>query len=147
MLETKNLGRKSLEELESTLSDLGLGFRSENEEKSKSRPSIWTLSRPRENRRCVIEYTEEWGVLPLIVAMFRNQLSALVEHERIITTLAKAKELRPGGGEDGHQGKAKGPFTPARQVRRWLPERHRSRDSSTTWRLSFRSGKGAISES
>ena len=32
MLETKNLGKKSLEELESTLIDLGLGFRSENEE-------------------------------------------------------------------------------------------------------------------
>lgn len=28
-------------------------------------------------------------------AMFRNQLGALFEHERIITTLAKAKELRP----------------------------------------------------
>ena len=28
-------------------------------------------------------------------AMFRNQLMALFEHERIVTTLAKAKELRP----------------------------------------------------
>lgn len=28
-------------------------------------------------------------------AMFRNQLVALFEHERIVTTLAKAKELRP----------------------------------------------------
>jgi len=28
-------------------------------------------------------------------ALFRNQLSALFTHERIITTLAKAKELRP----------------------------------------------------
>ncbi len=28
-------------------------------------------------------------------AMFRNQLSALLTHERIITTVAKAKELRP----------------------------------------------------
>ena len=28
-------------------------------------------------------------------AMFRNQLTALFTHERIITTLAKAKELRP----------------------------------------------------
>ena len=27
-------------------------------------------------------------------AMFRNQLTALFTHERIITTLAKAKELR-----------------------------------------------------
>lgn len=28
-------------------------------------------------------------------AMFRNQLASLIEHERIITTLPKAKELRP----------------------------------------------------
>lgn len=28
-------------------------------------------------------------------AMFRNQLASLVEHERIQTTLAKAKDLRP----------------------------------------------------
>ena len=28
-------------------------------------------------------------------AMMRNQLAALVEHGRIVTTLAKAKELRP----------------------------------------------------
>jgi DNA-directed RNA polymerase subunit alpha len=32
MLETKNLGKKSLEELESTLEELELGFRSENED-------------------------------------------------------------------------------------------------------------------
>jgi large subunit ribosomal protein L17 len=29
------------------------------------------------------------------LAMFRNQLSSLVTHERIVTTLPKAKELRP----------------------------------------------------
>ena len=28
-------------------------------------------------------------------AMFRNQLASLIEHERIVTTLPKAKELRP----------------------------------------------------
>jgi len=28
-------------------------------------------------------------------AMFRNQLASLIDHERIITTLPKAKELRP----------------------------------------------------
>jgi large subunit ribosomal protein L17 len=28
-------------------------------------------------------------------ALFRNQLTSLIEHERIITTLPKAKELRP----------------------------------------------------
>ena len=29
------------------------------------------------------------------MAMFRNQLASLIENERIVTTLAKAKELRP----------------------------------------------------
>jgi large subunit ribosomal protein L17 len=28
-------------------------------------------------------------------AMFRNQLASLIQHERIVTTLPKAKELRP----------------------------------------------------
>lgn len=28
-------------------------------------------------------------------AMFRNQLASIIEHERIVTTLPKAKELRP----------------------------------------------------
>ena len=28
-------------------------------------------------------------------ALFRNQLKSLITHERIITTLPKAKELRP----------------------------------------------------
>jgi len=28
-------------------------------------------------------------------AMFRNQLASMIDHERIITTLIKAKELRP----------------------------------------------------
>ncbi len=28
-------------------------------------------------------------------ALFRNQLKSLIAHERIITTLPKAKELRP----------------------------------------------------
>ena len=29
------------------------------------------------------------------LALFRNQLASLIEHERIVTTLPKAKELRP----------------------------------------------------
>src|SRR5688572_10883480 len=29
------------------------------------------------------------------MAMFRNQLASLIDHERIVTTLPKAKELRP----------------------------------------------------
>jgi large subunit ribosomal protein L17 len=32
---------------------------------------------------------------PHRIALFRNQSAALIKHEQIITTLAKAKELRP----------------------------------------------------
>ena len=56
------------------------------------------------------------------LAMFRNQLAALVEHERIITTLAKAKELRPVAEKMITKGK-RGTLHARRQVRRWLPER------------------------
>ena len=55
-------------------------------------------------------------------AMFRNQLASLVMHERITTTLAKAKELRSvaervitRGREDTVQAR--------RWVQRWLPDR------------------------
>ncbi len=55
-------------------------------------------------------------------AMFRNQLAALVEHERITTTLEKAKELRPIFEKNVTQGK-RGTVHARRRVRRWLPER------------------------
>ena len=55
-------------------------------------------------------------------AMFRNQLASLIEHGRIKTTLAKAKELRPiaerlitRGREDSVHSR--------RMVRRWIPDR------------------------
>ena len=56
-------------------------------------------------------------------AMFRNQLAALVLHERIVTTLPKAKELRPIFEKAVTQGK-KGTLHARRRVRRWLPDRH-----------------------
>ncbi len=55
-------------------------------------------------------------------AMFRNQLAALVEHERITTTLEKAKELRPIFEKNITQGK-RGTVHARRRVRRWLPDR------------------------
>ncbi len=55
-------------------------------------------------------------------AMFRNQLAALVRHERIVTTLPKAKELRPIFEKTVTQGK-KGTLAARRRVRRWLPDR------------------------
>ncbi|MDX1630598.1 MAG: 50S ribosomal protein L17 [Thermoanaerobaculia bacterium] len=55
-------------------------------------------------------------------ALFRNQLSSLVEHERITTTLAKAKELRPIAEKMVTKGK-KDTVAARRRVRRWLPDR------------------------
>lgn len=55
-------------------------------------------------------------------AMFRNQLSSLVEHERIRTTLHKAKELRPIAEKVVTQGK-RGTLHARRLVRRWIPDR------------------------
>lgn len=55
-------------------------------------------------------------------AMFRNQLASLVQHERIRTTLHKAKALRPVAEKVITQGK-KDTVHARRQVRRWLPNR------------------------
>ncbi len=56
-------------------------------------------------------------------ALFRNQLASLVEHERITTTLPKAKELRPIAEKMVTQGK-RGTVHARRRVRRWLSDRH-----------------------
>jgi large subunit ribosomal protein L17 len=56
------------------------------------------------------------------LAMFRNQLASLVEKQRIVTTLEKAKELRPIAERVVTQGK-RGTVHARRQVRRWLPSR------------------------
>ncbi len=55
-------------------------------------------------------------------AMFRNQLASLVLSERIITTLPKAKELRPIAEKMITQGK-RGTLHARRQVRRVLSNR------------------------
>lgn len=55
-------------------------------------------------------------------AMFRNQLTSLIEHEQIRTTLAKAKELRPLAERMVTHGK-KGGLHHRRLARRWLPDR------------------------
>ncbi|MEM6797465.1 MAG: 50S ribosomal protein L17 [Acidobacteriota bacterium] len=55
-------------------------------------------------------------------ALFRNQLASLVENERIITTLPKAKELRPIFEKCVTKGK-RGSVHARRQVRRWLQDR------------------------
>jgi large subunit ribosomal protein L17 len=55
-------------------------------------------------------------------ALFRNQLSALIEHEQVKTTLAKAKELRRMAERVVTQGKLDSVHA-RRRVRRWLPDR------------------------
>ena len=55
-------------------------------------------------------------------ALFRNQMQSLVENERIITTLPKAKELRPIFEKAITQGK-RGTVHARRRVRRWIPKR------------------------
>jgi large subunit ribosomal protein L17 len=54
--------------------------------------------------------------------MFRNQLTSLVVHERIVTTLPKAKELRPLAEKLVSRGKA-GSVADRRQVSRVLHDR------------------------
>ncbi|HWC65977.1 MAG TPA: 50S ribosomal protein L17 [Thermoanaerobaculia bacterium] len=56
------------------------------------------------------------------LAMFRNQLMSMVEHERIATTIEKAKELRPLIERVVSMGK--NDSVPARRkVYRWVPDR------------------------
>ena len=56
------------------------------------------------------------------LALFRNQLSSLVAQERIITTISKAKELRPLAERVVTQGK-RGTVHARRLVGRWIQNR------------------------
>ena len=56
------------------------------------------------------------------LALFRNQLASLMAAERIITTLPKAKELRPLAERLVTQGK-RGTVHARRMVGRWIPNR------------------------
>jgi large subunit ribosomal protein L17 len=56
------------------------------------------------------------------LSLFRNQLASLVASERIVTTLAKAKELRPLAERVVTQSK-RGSVHARRLVGRWLPNR------------------------
>src|SRR3954468_11743227 len=59
-------------------------------------------------------------------ALFRNQLASLIENERIVTTLPKAKELRPIAEKVVTHGKA-GTVSARRWVLRWMPNSERQR--------------------
>jgi large subunit ribosomal protein L17 len=56
-------------------------------------------------------------------AMFKNQIASLVESGRIVTTLSKAKELRPIAEKVVTKGK-RGGVDARRLVARWMPQRH-----------------------
>ena len=56
------------------------------------------------------------------LALFKNQLASLVEAGRIVTTLPKAKELRPLAERLVTKGK-RGSVDARRQVGRWIPRR------------------------
>lgn len=56
------------------------------------------------------------------LAMFRNQLASLVAQERIVTTVSKAKELRPLAERIVTQGK-RGTVHARRLVGRWVSNR------------------------
>lgn len=57
------------------------------------------------------------------MALFRNQLQSFMAEERIVTTLAKAKELRPLAERCITRGKQTDSVAAHRWVRRWIPDR------------------------
>ena len=59
---------------------------------------------------------------PHRLAMFSNQLTSLMTHERIETTLSKAKELRPLAEKLITAAKADD-LAARRRVQRWIPDR------------------------
>jgi len=59
-------------------------------------------------------------------ALFRNQLASLIENERIVTTLPKAKELRPLAEKVVTHGK-QGTVAARRWVERWIPSSEKRR--------------------
>jgi large subunit ribosomal protein L17 len=59
-------------------------------------------------------------------SLFRNQLASLILNERIVTTLPKAKELRPIAEKVFTHGKA-GTVSARRWVLRWMPNSERQR--------------------
>jgi len=59
-------------------------------------------------------------------SLFRNQLASLIENERIVTTLPKAKELRPLAEKVITHGK-QGTVHARRWVLRWIPNSEKRR--------------------
>ena len=88
MLKTKNFGRKSLNEIKEILTSMGLSLGMKLDQPATAEGL---------NRSCVIamHIASSAGVTEHRIALLRNQAQALLAHERIETTVPKAKELRP----------------------------------------------------
>ena len=76
-------------------------------------------------------------------AMFANMCAALIKHEQIVTTLPKAKELRPIVEKLVTLGK-KGGLALRRQAISEMRDVDRSRNCSTCWRPATRTARAAI---
>lgn len=57
-------------------------------------------------------------------ALFRNQLQSFMDKGRIVTTLAKARELRPLAERVVTRGKQSDSINARRWVLRWIPNRN-----------------------
>ena len=66
-------------------------------------------------------------------ALFKGLVTSIIEHERVVTTVPKAKAVKTAGGQDDHAGEARhAAYPPAgRGVSR--NARTQSRSCSTSW--------------
>ena len=99
MLKTKNFGRKSLNEIKEILHEMGLGARHAARELPGARGARAPAAAAREGdapEPCATgsQGRSSTGSPAHRRALFRNLVTALLEHEAVRTTDAKAKELR-----------------------------------------------------
>ena len=99
LLATKNFGQKSLNEIVSILATMGLELGMTFDQRDHRRVGVVGGSERREQEsadHASSRRTPKTGrVTEHRIALLRNQATALLRHERITTTVAKAKELRP----------------------------------------------------
>ena len=96
MLKTKNFGRKSLNEIKEILTSMGLslGMKLEQPRRPRNPPTV-PQSCETAPMRHRVAHRKLGRVTEHRIALLRNQAEALLRHERIQTTVPKAKELRP----------------------------------------------------
>ena len=100
MLKTKNFGRKSLNEIKEILSSMGLSLGMKLDQPTRGVPTCdWsqltrTVTQDTDMRHR-LAHRKLGRTSDHRRALLRNQAEALLRHERIVTTVPKAKELRP----------------------------------------------------